>query len=257
LRLWEAGSFAEARALAIEGLGSRPLDYFLLTMRGFSAYQLGISHADSFRAGFYFDDGIRALRKAMLLREGREDGRLFYVLGKAYFHKGDGFADLAALYLERARELGHGASDIPEFLGLAYAALGDYESSVIAFAEALRTTRPSALLLLYMAESYAALGELEKARAYLTRSAAVSVDSRSALRARLFLADVLGRLGDADGAVAQLEGVIGEFGESAEARFRLGEMRALQGQAVEARAEWRRARDLDPAHLGAIARLSS
>ena len=256
LRLWEAGSFGEVHRIAGEALERRPLDYFLLTMRGFSSYQLGISQVDSLRAAAYFEDCIRALRKAMLLEEAESDGRLFYVLGKAYFNLGDGFADLTVRYLERARSLGHMASDIPEFLGLAHAAIGDYHSSVIAFAEALETTRPSALLLLHIAEAYAALGEFEKARAYLMRCISVSADSRVTFRARLFLADALRELGDFSGAMGQFAAIIEEMGENAEARFQMGELFALQGDNVRARAEWRRARDADPAHLGAIARLS-
>jgi len=256
LRLWEAGSFDDVHRFTGEALVSRPLDYFLLTMHGFSAYQLGISQVNSLRAATYFDDCIRALRRAMLLRESQTDGRLFYVLGKAYFHLGDGFADFAVRYLGRARALGHDASDIPEFLGLAYAAIGDYWNSVIAFAEALETTRPSALLLLSIAESYVALGEFEKARAYLMRSIGVSVDSRTTLTARLFLADVLRMLGDINGAIGQLTGILDETGENAEARFQLGELYALQGDNVRARAEWRRAVTADPTHLRARTRLS-
>ncbi|MCL2556939.1 MAG: tetratricopeptide repeat protein [Treponema sp.] len=256
LRLWEAGAFAEAGALAREGLAERPLDYFLLTMRGFSSYQMGVSQVSAQRADAHFDDAIRALRQAMLLEEAAADGRLFYVLGKAYFHRGDGFSDLAVEYLERARALGHLASDIPEFLGLAYAALGDYENSVIAFAEALEISRPSALLLSSIAESYAALGELETARAYLMRAISVSVDSRATLDARLFLADVLRRLDDPEGATAQVMWILEETGENAEARFQLGELYAHQGDVVRARAEWRRAVALDPAHLRARTRLA-
>jgi tetratricopeptide (TPR) repeat protein len=225
-------------------------------MHGFSSYQLGISQVDSLRASSYFGECVRALRKAMLLREAETDGRLFYVLGKAYFHLGDGFADSAVKYLGRARALGHAASDIPEFLGLAYAAIGDYESSVIAFAEALQTTRPSAPLLLAIAQSYAAMGELEKARAYLMRCVSVSVDSRTTFAARLFLADVLRQLGDTSGAIGQIMEIIEETGENAEARFQLGELYAFQGDATRARAEWRRAVNADPTHLRARARLS-
>ena len=256
LRLWEAGLFDEVHSLSRESLMSRPLDYFLLTMHGFSAYQLGISQANSLRAAAYFNDSIRALRKAMLLRESERDGRLFYVLGKAYFYMGDGFADSAIRYLEKARALGHMASDIPEFLGLAYAAIGDYRSSVIAFAEALETTRPSALLLLSIAESYIALEEFGKARAYLMRCIAVSMDFQTTITARLFLADVLRMLGDHDGATGQLMEILDEAGENAEARFQLGELYAMQGDTTRARAEWRRAVSADPTHLRARARLS-
>ena len=257
LRLWEAGAFGEVHRLTGEALATRPLDYFLLTMRGFSAYQLGVSQVDSRAAGDFFGDSVRALRQAALLREAEGDGRVFYVLGKAYFNKGDGFADLAVRYLERAREMGHEASDIPEILGLAHAAIGDYRASVVAFSQALQATRPSALLLFHIAGSYVALGELEKARAYLTRGVAVSVDSRTTVRARLFLAEVLRMMGDVEGAMAQIAGVIEDAGENADARFQLGEIYASLGNNVRARAEWRRARDIDPAHARANARLSS
>ena len=256
LRLWETGHFGEVHRLSQEALLARPLDYFLLTMHGFSAYQLGVSQIDSLAAAAYFDACIRALRKAMLLRESENDGRLFYVLGKAYFNKGDGFADFAVRYLEKARALGHRASDIPEFLGLAYAAIGDYRNSVIAFSEALETTRPSALLLFSIAESYVALEEFEKARAYLMRCISVSMDSHITLTARLFLADVLRMLGDINGAIGQLMEILEETGENAEARFQLGELYALQGDNTRARAEWRRAVSADPTHLRARTRLS-
>jgi len=256
LRFWEIGSFGDVYRLTRDALAYHPLDYFLLTMHRFSAYQLGISQIDSRQAMAYFDACIRALRKAMLLRDSNADGRLFYVLGKAYFHKGDGFADSAVRYLERARVLGHRASDIPEFLGLAYAAIGDYLGSVIAFAEALETTRPSAPLLFSIAESYVALAEFEKARAYLMRCISVSMDSRTTLRARLFLSDVLRMLGDVGGAMGQLVEILEETGENADARFQLGELYALQGDNVRARAEWRRAVSADPTHLKARTRLS-
>jgi len=255
LRLWEIGSFGEVHRISREYLEYRPLDYFLLTMRGFSAYQLGISQVSREHARAYFCDSARALRKAMLLPEAENDGRLPYVLGKAVFHKGGDFRGSAVRYLELARAMGHRASDIPEFLGLAHAANGDYRSSVIAFAEALETTRPSALLLFSIAESYVALEEFEKARAYLMRCISVSMDSQTTMGARLLLADVLRMLGDINGAIGQLMEIIEETGENAEARFQLGELYALQGDNVRARAEWRRAVSADPAHLRARARL--
>jgi tetratricopeptide (TPR) repeat protein len=254
--MWEDGAFDAVFSETGDALEARPTDYFLLTMRGFSAYQLGVSQVDGTAAMDYFDESIRALRRAMILREGESDGRLFYVLGKAYFQKDDGFADMTIEYLEKARALGYAASDIPEFLGLAYYAVGDYLSSVVAFTRALETTRPSARLLFSIAASYAALDDFDNARAYLVRCKDVSVDSKVTIDARIFLADVLRRAGDADGAERELMGVLEETGENAEARFRLGELYAEKGDGVRARAEWRRARDIDPTNLKAIARLS-
>ena len=104
--------------------------------------------------------------------------------------------------------------------------------------------------------SYAALEGFGNARAYLVRCMDVSIDSRVTVEAGLFLSDVLRVTGDADGAERQLMDVLEQTGENAEARFRLGELYAEKGDGVRARAEWRRARDVDPSHLRAIARLS-
>jgi tetratricopeptide (TPR) repeat protein len=271
LRLWESGSYNEVYNRSQAALASRPLDYFLLTMQGFSAYQLGISQINSLNAERYFDDCVRSLRKALLLKNSLNDGRLYYVLGKAYSYKGESCADLSVKYLEKARGVSYNAADIPEYLGLAYAAIGDYHSSVAAFAEALVMQsggkdgppdesplgeRPSGLLLLSIARSYFALGEFEQAQAYLQRCIEVSPDSRTVLAARLLLSDVLQKTGDNNGAKRQLMDILGEAGENAEAHYQLGELYALQGETTRARAEWRLALSADPAHLKARTRLS-
>ena len=228
LRLWEAGLYEEVYGQSQTSLAARPLDYFLLTMHGFAAYQLGVSQINSLNAQRYFDDCLWALRKALLLKDAANDGRLYYVLGKAYNYKGESYADLSVKYLEMARDLSYNAEDIPEYLGLAYVAMGDYRSSVAAFAEALAAQstrgddRPSGILLLYIARSYFALEEFDQARAYLQRCIDVSPDSRNI----------------------------------AEAYYQLGELYVRQGDAVRARAEWRLAINADPEHREARRRLS-
>jgi tetratricopeptide (TPR) repeat protein len=242
------------------------VDYFLLTMNGFSAYQLGISQINSLNAERYFDNCVWSLRKAFLLKDSLRDGRLYYVLGKAYNYKGDSYADLSVKYLEKAKELSYNAEDIPEYLGLAYAAIGDYRNSVAAFAEALVLQgrgedgllyeSPSGLLLLSIARSYFALDEFEVAQAYLQRCIDVSPDSRTVISARLLLSDVLRKAGNNDGAKKQLQGILDEAGENAEAHYQLGELFAFEGESVRARAEWRLALRVDPAHQKARTRLS-
>ena len=271
LRLWESGMYDEVYNQSYAALASRPMDYFLLTMQGFSAYQLGVSQINSLNAQRYFDDCMWSLRKALLLRNSEHDGRLYYVLGKAYRYKGESYADLSVKYLEKARGLSYNAADIPEYLGLAYASIGDYRSSVAAFAEALvaqsRTDagfspeslpddRPPGLLLFSIARSYFALNEFEQARAYLQRCIDVSPDSRTILSARLLLSEVLRMAGDNDGAKKQLMDILAEADANAEAHYQLGELYALQGEPVRARAEWRLALRADPAHQKARTRLS-
>ena len=259
LEFWDSGAFDEVFSRSQAALASRPMDYFLLTMHGFSAYQMGISQINSLNAAQYFDDCVRSLRKAMLLKNAEQDGQLFYVLGKAYRYKGESFADLSVRYLEKARELPFAAADIPQYLGIAYAAIGDYRSSVAAYADALGSlgeSGVSSLLLLEIARSYLALGEFDAARAYLLRCIEISADSRAIMEARLLLAEVLRNAGDNTGARQQLQIVLEETGDNAEVHYQLGELYALQGDTIRARAEWRLALRADPAHIKARTRLS-
>jgi tetratricopeptide (TPR) repeat protein len=259
LQFWEAGSFDEVFSQSQTALVSRPMDYFLLTLRGFSAYQLGISQINNLNAAQYFEDCIRSLRKAMLLKNSANDGRLYYVLGKAYCYRGESFADLSVKYLEKARGLSYRAADIPEYLGMAYASIGDYRSSVAAFAEALDPDQGMGIsgpLLLSIARSYIALADYRQARAYLQRCIDISPDSRAIFSARLLLSDVLRMSGDSNGARQQLMDILEEEENNAEAHYQLGELYSQQGDVVRARAEWRLALRADPAHQEARTRLS-
>ena len=271
LRFWENGSYEEVFKRCRAALDSRPMDYFLLTMYGFSSYQLGVSQINNLEAALFFDECVLSLRKAMLMKDAAKDGRLYYVLGKAYWYKGEDFADLSVTYLEKSRELSYSAADIPEFLGMAYASIGDYRSSVAVFAEALNPPvqkteargaagredpGSSGPLLFYIARSYLALDEYETAGAYLHRCIEASPDSNVVFQARLLLADALKSAGDTEGAVKQLMEVLEESGDNAEVHYRLGELYALQGETARARAEWRLAIRADPAHAKARMRLS-
>jgi tetratricopeptide (TPR) repeat protein len=265
LKYWEAGSFDQVYRVSSAELNSRPLDYFLLTLHGFSAYQLGIAqinHADTLK---FIDEAVWSLRKARLLKNSQNDGRVYYVLGKAYYYKGAGYADMAVRYLEEARSLRYQAGDIPEYLGLAYAALRDYRSSVEAFSQALMPAEespespdaafPSDVLLLSIARSYMALEETETARAYLLRCVEISRDTNTRTKARLLLGEVLSAAGDLAGAEIQYTAVLEEADDNAEAHYQLGELFSAGGDVTRARAEWRRAYRIDPAHPRARARL--
>ena len=268
LRLWESGDFENVFMVSQTALVSRPMDYFLLTINGFAAYQMGIAQINSPDSLKYIDESINVLRKALLLKNSASDGRVYYVLGKAYSYKGDSFADLAIEYLERARGLSYKAADIPEYLGLAYAAAGDFRSSVAAFTEALEppsggesglstaAINPPGLLLLSIARSYAALKEFDAARAYLVRCIEVSPDSINITAARLLLGEIMRETGDSGGAEKQYRMILAESGENAEAHYQLGELYAAQGDTAKARAEWRDALKADSTHARSRTRLS-
>jgi tetratricopeptide (TPR) repeat protein len=265
LEFWEAGAYDRAYSASGASLNSRPLDYFLLTLHGFSAYQLGVAQINSADTLAYIDESIWSLRKALLLKNSQNDGRVYYVLGKDYYYKGPGYADLAVQYLEKARSIRYHAADIFEYLGLAYAALRDYRGSVEAFSQALapaetgqdpqEASYPSDMLLLSIARSYLALEELDSAQAYLLRSLEISRDIHTRVAARLLLGEVLGKNGDAGGAELQYAAVLEEADDNAEAHYQLGELYAARGDVTRARAEWRRAYRIDPAHGRARSRL--
>jgi len=253
--LFESGAFEEAYSQSKELLIGNPLDSFLLTMYGFSAYQLAIAQINTSDTLLFVDECIWSLRKTLLSGENSTDGRIFYVLGKAYYYKGHAYADLAVKYLEKARDL-YRAADIPEYLGLAYASIRDYRSSVAAFSDALAGEQPSDILLLSIARSYIALEEDESAKAYLYRCLEISADSGTSAAVHLLLGNVYVKSGDYAGAESEYLKAIEENGESAEVRYQLGELYALGGDTTRARAEWRRALRVDPTYGPARSRLN-
>jgi tetratricopeptide (TPR) repeat protein len=266
LRLWDEGRYDQAFELSRAALENNPTDYFLLTLHGFAAYQLAIAQINSFDTLAYVDECIWSLRKALQVASGANDGRLQYVLGKAYYHKGAGYEDLALQYLEEARDLSWGASDIPEHLGLLYAAVQDYRASVEAFSQALNPQAeaggegeggeaiPPEHLLLAMARSYIALDEPENATAYLVRCMEISRDSNTMITVRLLLGDILAKAGKLSDAEAQYQTILDEDGENAEAHYQLGELYYARGNIARTRAELRSALKIDPAHEPARAR---
>jgi tetratricopeptide (TPR) repeat protein len=255
LRLWGSGSYEAVYTMSRDRLISKPMDFFLLTMHGFSAYQLAVAQINDYDTISYIDECVWSLRKALLFEEGPKDPRISYVLGKAYYAKGSGYEDLAIKFLEAARDGSYEAGDLPEYLGLAYAAIHDYRSSVAAFSLALNGN-DSDLLLLSIARSYIALEETETAAAYLTRCVENSKDSNTVITARLLLGKIFENSGNVSGAEAQYLAILEENGENAEAHFQLGELYNAAGDGTRARAEWRRTIRIDPAHRSARARLN-
>jgi tetratricopeptide (TPR) repeat protein len=262
-RLWKDGAYKDVYDESGLWLTEKPLDFFLLSLRGYSAYQLAVAQISNQDMQMYADESIAALRKALLQKGGERSGRVRYVLGKVYFAKGPDYANLAVKYLEEALSFSYRADDIPEYLGLAYAELHDYQKSVEAFSEALvpvdkenADDRLSDILLLAIARSYLELDETDNSRAYLMQCLDVSKDFSVQSSARLLLGKVLMKKGDIEGAEQQYLSILKEGGEQVDARYELGVLYAAQGENTRARAEWRKVLRLDPAYAPAIARLT-
>jgi len=256
LRIWNEGNYEKAYEISKNALNKNPVDYNLLTIHGFSAYQLGISQINRQNTLVFIDESIFSLRKALLHKEASGDGRIFYVLGKAYGYKGTEYSDLAVKYLEIAGRI-YNAKDIPEYLGLAYAAYGDYRNSVASFSRAFSSDKPpSDSLLLSIARSYIAMEEYGMAAGYLNRCIEISPDSKSVIIARFLLAEIFRLTDDYDSAEKQYLRILNDSGENAEVHYQLGELYNVKGDATRARAEWRLAYRQDPTHAMTRARLN-
>lgn len=262
IKLWEDGLYGDAYRTAGYELVEKPMDFFLLTIRGFSSYQLALAQINAHDTQVYIDNSIRSLRKALLSRNGARDPRIRYVLGKAYYYKGPFYADLAVKYLEEAADMSFQASDLSEYLGLAYASVHDYRNSVAALSLSLDPSGEtgnsaiSDLRLLTIAQSYLGLGEPETARAYLMQCVERSRDGDIILKARLLLGSVLKDLGETEAAMAQFTNVNEISGGNADAYYQLGEIYASEGDSTRARAEWRKAVKINPSHAASRSRLN-
>jgi tetratricopeptide (TPR) repeat protein len=258
LDYWQAGEYAKSFESSGAYLQKSPMDYFFLTVHGYSAYQLAFSQIKASEMVRYIDESISSLRKAILTPDGMQDGRVYYVLGKAYYFKGVEYADCCVEYLKKAQAHSWKANDMAEFLGLSYARLGDYRASVAAFAEALNTAgeNPPATLLLAIARSYIELREDAIAESYLIQCLETGRDIDVTVETRLLLGKIMRERAEYDAAEKHYLAILDEAGEIAAARHELGELYLAQGDIARARSEWRRANRIDPAYAPSIARIN-
>ena len=256
---WENESWEAAYEKSMEGLSVKPMDSFFLTINGFAAYQVALSLVNNEDSLQFIEECIHSLRKALLHKNADKDGRIRYVLGKAYYAKGSDYADLAVKYLEEAKAASFDSKDFNEYLGLSYAAVRDYQKSVEALTSSLDpdSNEGSDLLFIHIAQSYIGLEDWEGAKAYLVQCTETSRDAALVLKARLLLGKALVHEGDTDGALAAFESVLEASGENAEASFEMGELYAAQGETTRARAAWRRAYRADPNFTPVLARLNA
>ncbi|MFA6507852.1 MAG: tetratricopeptide repeat protein [Treponemataceae bacterium] len=254
LKSWNAGNYDDVYVIAKKNAVQSPLSSFWLVMHGMASYQIAVAQINQGDTLKYIDESITAIRKALIIGAGSMDSKARYVLGKAYYRKGPQYADQAVEYLEQAINAKFSASDIYEHLGLAYASIKEYRASVIAFSKALGEN-PSDLLLLAIARSYSELGENDQAKAYLLRCAETSKDVSVAAQARLLLGFSYKKLGMNGEAEKEYLAVLDQDGRNADAYYALGDLYAESGDAVKARAEWRKALRIDPTHGPSRSRL--
>lgn len=256
---WDTQNYVLVYDLTNEITASKPYEGTALAYHGYAAFYLGVSSTDTTETQNYINESINSLRLAVYSAPEKLKPQIYYMLGKAYFHKDSSsayyyYADLTVYYISKAVENGFSAPDIPEYLGLSYAQLSMTEESIAAFSEALGQ-QESDMLLLAIAEQYIINNEEDKALQYLYRLRAFSDDEHYQIKAGLLLGDIYTNEGKYDEALTEYQTILEKNPESADAYYGIGIIYELQGDMAKARAEWRNALKKQVNHPGALKKL--
>jgi tetratricopeptide (TPR) repeat protein len=254
--LWEGGEYDQLITKTEDVLERSPLNATALVFNGFAHFYRGINRVSSDENRQELQEAVVSLRKALLLDETPLQGRVHYVLAKAYYHTGRFYFDAAADHMEKALEAGYVGKDSHKYLGLAYAKLGDYQKSIASFRRAIEQN-PTDLLYLTAAESYAELAEYENAERYLQRAIERSDDSYLKLRATFRLGEIHLERGNYQDAREVFSQLVEDHPRSADAHYMLGKAYAELGNDERARFEWRQTIEIDPEHSRALQSLQS
>jgi tetratricopeptide (TPR) repeat protein len=253
---WAAQEYAKVIDLSNKMLASDPYDFKALLYRGFSYFYNGLSQPEYEEKASMLARCTADLRKALVIEPYRQNGDIYYILGKAYYLRGYFYQDLSREYLKKAVLAGYRSADLNEYLGLVSSDLGDTKSAIEYFKKAIGED-PRDIVLLSLASAYVAIEDLNTAMGYVDRIIASSKDVVIIQKARFVRGDLLSRLGKTDEAIAEYESILRDNPNSADAHFFLGEVFAAKGDSVKARAQWREAYNIDPKHGGAVSRLNS
>ncbi len=261
---WRDGDYGGAYDISGQLLYDRPFNHTALLFRGYSSFYLAAAENDTVQAQGLIDEAIASLRQALLFEKdgGKNLPRIEYMLGKSYFYKDflsayHYYADLSVKYPQSALSHGYKADDIPEILGLNYAALGMTLESISSFSEAL-LVRQSDLLLLSIAEQYHAAGQNQAAEQYLYRISQECKDEKITLKSRYLLGDIYLEGELLENAEKEFRSIIDEYDGSehaADAYYGLGLVFEKQNEMAKARSEWRKALRIQSNHAGALAAL--
>jgi len=248
--LWNNRLYDEIISRTEQQLKGDPLAPQALAYRGFSYFYKAVSEGNLEDRIPYLDESIASLRRVKLAKTNPWPREVDYVLGKAYYHKGKYYYDLALFYLQRALAGGFQASDIYDYLGLAATQLERVEEGLAYFQSAMQVN-PTDILLLMVGQSYHDLGRLPEAEEYLLRALNKTEDPAIENKCHFLLAQMYLDRKEYFKAEKEYLAVLARDPNSAEAHFYLGEIYSGLNDTVKARAEWRRTLLIDPSHYGA------
>ncbi len=257
---WKKYDYESVYNISGQILNKSPLHNTARTFRGFSSFYLAVSQTDNTISQNYLDEAINNIRIALQTSKESNIPQLQYMLGKTYFFKDKMssyhyYADLAIEYLLKAQKNHYVADDIPNFLGISYAALGRRQESISALTEAL-IKKESDSVLLSIAEQYYLNGQAETAKQYLFRANNLSQNQDILTRSHTILGQIYTDEKKYKDAENEFNNILKMNENSADAHFGLGVLYEQQGEMVKARSEWRRALRLQVNHPGATQKMA-
>ena len=257
---WEQYDYRSVYDISSAILARKPFSNAALMLHGYAAFFLALAETDTSASQNFLDESINSIRVALQDAKEKTVPQMEYMLGKAYFYKNTFssyyyYADLAVQYLQYAKKSGYKADDIPEFLGLSYAALDMTMESISAFTEAL-LVRESDLLLLSIAEQYYKAGQTVAAEQYLFRISQDCKDEKILLRSHLLLGQIYIEQKKFADAEKEFQIILEKNENSADAYYELGVIYENQGDMIKARSQWRKALRLQPNHPSALKKMA-
>lgn len=256
LELWRARDYQSVRAACQEALGSMPLDPFYLSLNGYAAFYLSLAEGDAEARSKGMDEAVFSIRKALIAEAAPLRAESSYILGKAYFHKGVEYYPDAIDYIEEARRLDLVMADTWEYLALAAAGVGRRGDAAGYFEKAMEAKPGSPELALAAALNAREQGDADRAEALALAARGSSTDDFLTERCDFMLGELLLEAGRPAEALALFEGILARNPESADAWYRQGLVHLQSGDALKARAAWRKAISIDPMHAAARQKLS-
>jgi len=247
--MFKAAKYDDTISAADLVLAGDPLNATALTYKGFASFYKSMGQDVAEERMPALDQAIVALRRARLVGTPFA-GETDYVLAKAYFNKGKYYYDLSIASMESALAKGYVQKDSQEYIGQAYSQLGDNDSALEHFLIALKDDSGD-LLLLTIGQTYYQMKRTNDAVDYLLRTLNKTADKDIEERTRFLLGGIYLDTSDLFKAEEQFTAIVKIDPRSADAHYDLGEVYAKMNDPVRARAEWRNALIINPAHYGA------
>lgn len=250
----ESGNYNMVIHEGIPYLEKRPYNARLMRYVGEAYYYISTSMTGEEKKES-INKAILYLRKGIVLSQFDEVlTKSYFLLGMAYFNKGQNYYGLAAEYLTKSLKNGYNDNSLFEILGYCYYKLGVLDEAVD-YLEKAKVMTPKDIVHLFLAYAYKNKGLFESAVRefdYLIAESQDDVILEEAFAARAWIDFQEERF---EQSKQNLYKVFNLNKNSAYAHYWMGNIYEKEGDLISARKEWRLALKIDPKHIGAIEKL--